>query len=403
MQHELRRSLSSALIAAVGLVLLTAPNAPATEKVLYRFSGSDGAGPQAGLTLDGSGNLYGTTVSGGAYGAGCVFELTPSSNGTWTEKVIYSFAGFTSADGALTFGGLVFDTKGNLYGATALGGTFSAGTVFQLTPQSNGTWAEKVLYSFTGGTDGSFSYSGVTLDGAGNLYGTTETGGTGGFGTVFELLSGSDGTWTEKTLHSFMGGNDGGNPYIGQLIFDNAGHLYGSAPVGGAHDYGVIFQLSPGSNGSWTENIVHAFTGGSDGISGLGTLAFDRAGSLYSTAVYTVVKFTPASNGIWYKKDVHYFAGGNDGASAEGSLTFDKFGNLYGTTSRGGVHLGTVFELSPQENGTWTENILHKFTGGNDGIYPLFSTLTVDAKGNVYGTTSSGGPSNAGVVFEVQR
>jgi hypothetical protein len=147
--------------------------------------------------------------------------LSLGPNGTWTEKVLYSFTG-SDGDGANPYGGLVFDSKGNLYGTTA----FIYGTVFELTPGTNDTWTEKVLYRFSGGPDGGLPVSGLILDEAGNLYGTTEFGGA-GFGTVFELVKGSGGTWTEKVLHAFTGGNDGSNPYS-PLIFDDTGNLYGT-------------------------------------------------------------------------------------------------------------------------------------------------------------------------------
>jgi uncharacterized repeat protein (TIGR03803 family) len=165
--------------------------------------------------LDSKGNLYGTT-SGGGTGTACqcgtVFELSPGSNGGWTETVLHSFSSSASG-GSIPFGGLVSDSKGNLYGTTPFGGASFQGTVYELSPGASGTWSESVLYSFTGGTDGGSPYSSrLSVDSAGNLYGRTNSGGAYGFGVIFELIAGSNGTWTEKVLHNFTGDNDGTNP-----------------------------------------------------------------------------------------------------------------------------------------------------------------------------------------------
>jgi uncharacterized repeat protein (TIGR03803 family) len=375
----------------------------AKEKILYSFGGStDGGNPQPGLVLDSKGNLFGTTLNGGANFSGTVFEVTPNSDGTWTEQVLHSFSGFTgTGDGALPFGGLTFDAQGNLYGCTNAGGANFNGTVFELSPGPNGTWTEKVLYSFAGGSDGFSPFGGVTFDSAGNLYGTTHSGGTQGFGTAFELIPGSNGTWTHNILHSFTGAGDGSNPFSA-LAFDAAGNLYGATELGGANDYGVVFQLVPKSDGSWTEHVIHAFRGGSDGTASYGVVAIDKTGNLFVEGYFSVFEFSPSSGG-WTTKNLHNFTGGTDGASALGGLTLDGAGNLYGMTNTGGHHHGTVFELTQSLQGNWTEEILHNFAGGNDGDFPVFNYLVVDAKGNVYGTTPSGGLSNAGVVFEITR
>jgi uncharacterized repeat protein (TIGR03803 family) len=390
-------------LAAVTLIFTAACLAQATERILYSFTaGIDGGYPYAGMVMDAKGNLYGTTSQGGANFAGAVFEVTPNSNGTWTEQVLYSFAGFNgTGDGYLPYSTLTFDAKGNLYSTTQGGGASFHGTVFQLSPQSNGTWSEKVLYSFGGGNDGAEPFAGVILDTAGNLYGTTFSGGKYGFGTAFELEAGANGTWTEKQLHNFTGAVDGANPFYGSLAFDRAGNLYGETYSGGANDYGVIYQLSLASNGEWTEKIVHAFSGGSDGDSTAGNLVVDNHGNVFAESFFSVQELTP-TNGVWTTTNIHNFTGGSDGSSAEGGLFLDKAGNVYGMTFSGGAHRGTVFELTPSSNGTWTEKILHRFTGGTDGDFPQLAPVTVDGSGNVYGTTPAGGGSNAGVVFEVK-
>ncbi|HWY22560.1 MAG TPA: choice-of-anchor tandem repeat GloVer-containing protein [Candidatus Acidoferrum sp.] len=389
--------------AAIALTLTSVGWTQSTEKILHTFTGSsDGSVPEAGMTLDSQGNLYGTTAFGGAFGCcGTVFELSPASNGTWTEKLIYDFSLGGGADGFIPWGGLVFDNKGNLYGTTLFGGTSFQGTVFELTPGANGTWTESVLYSFTGGADGGSLFgSSLIIDGSGNLYGTAESGGAYGYGVVFEMVAGSNGTWTQKVLHSFKGGNDGTFPFNNPLVMDPAGKLYGATLSGGAHDYGIVYQLTPESNGTWAEKLIYPFT--SAGVSGpAGNLVLDSAGNLYSVCAFCIFELMPGPNGTWTEKTLYTFQGGPDGAYPE-AVVSDKAGNLFGTTYSGGVHHGTVFELSHGANGTWSERVLHRFQpDGVDGVFPQFATLAIDASGNLYGTTPSGGTSAQGVVFEI--
>lgn len=397
---------SSALKAFLSLTLFSLVSVASlraqTEKILYNFTGgADGGSPQAGLVADGKGNLYGTTTDGGSLSCNCgtVFELTPGSNGTWTLQTLYSFAGYFSNDGAQPSSALIFDGKGNLYGTTLFGGSDDFGTAFELTPGANNTWAEKVLYSFDPGNGGD-PYGGVIMDQAGNLYGTTYVGGAYLVGTIFELVPGSNGSWTKKTLHSFTGVNDGSSPQSA-LIFDSAGNLYGTTSYAGPNDYGTVFELKRGANGNWTLKTIYGFTGVT-GLSPLSGLAFDAVGDLYGTAQTTAFELTPGSDGAWIEKTLHAFTGGADGAYAFSGLILDKGGNLYGTTSSGGLHLGTVYELKPNANGSWTEKILHRFVGGAaDGASPVLPNLLRDASGNLYGTTPYGGMSGAGVVYEV--
>ena len=389
--------------ATIALTLCSAGWAQSVEKILYAFSGSDGSVPQVGITLDAEGNLYGTTSYGGSLGCcGTVFELSPSSNGTWAEKVIYDFSIGAGADGSIPWGGLVFDGKGNLYGTAFSGGAYYQGAVFELTPGSDGTWTEKVLYSFTGGADGgALLASTLIVDGSGNLYGTGEVGGAYGLGVVFEIVASANGTWTEKVLHSFAGNNDGASPYGSPLVMNAAGKLYGATPAGGAHDYGVVYELTPQSNGTWSEKIIYALTG-LDGLTNpFGGLVLDTAGNLYSAFALGILELIPGKNGIWTEKTLYRFVGSPDGAGPDGVVS-SKAGNLYGTTNTGGVHRGTVFQLSPGSNGSWSERILHRFQpDGIDGIFPQFGTLAIDSSGNLYGTTPQGGSSSQGVVFEV--
>jgi uncharacterized repeat protein (TIGR03803 family) len=229
------------------------------ESVIYSFKGSDGWQPLGNLIFDKKGNLYGTTSQGGGYNRNCyeyscgtVFELSPSSDGLWTETVLHHFNG---NDGAQPQGSLIFDAAGNLYGATSVGGPygggFGGGAVFELMPTGSGQWEEKVLHYFGKGKDGYVPYAGLTLDAAGNLYGTTTGGGAYGSncgtepcGTVFQLMPGANGQWSEKVLHSFSGSPDGNLPE-GSLTFDSAGNLYGTTAAGGGYDAGAVFEITP--------------------------------------------------------------------------------------------------------------------------------------------------------------
>lgn len=404
MPHRKHAPKSRFLFLTALLLTLTSAALAQTETILYSFTGStDGGDPVGGVILDSKGNLYGTTEVGGANGAGTVFELSPNSNGGWTEQVLYSFNGFADQnDGYLPFGGLTFDTKGNLYGTTLGGGTSFDGTAFELSPGANGTWTEKVIYDFTGGTSvGSPQNLSLGVDGSGNLYGLASFGCTYGFGCVFELVAGTNGTWTLKILHAFSGGSDGSDPYGVAPIFDSAGNLYGSTTEGGPHDYGVVFKLTPQSNGTWSESLLYAFTGAGGVAAPIGNLTFDSAGNIYGVA-YDVFELSPGSNGVYTEKDLHFFTGGKDGAIPESGVVFDSAGNLFGTTYTGGAHRGTVYGMAPSSSGTWGEKVLHAFsTTGGDGVFPTLSSLAIDSKGHLYGTTAAGGSSNSGVVYEV--
>jgi len=249
-----------------------------TEAVLHNFgsTSTDGIVPWGGLIPDADGNLYGTTTQGGS--GGTVFELALKPSGGATEKILYRVAG-------QPVGNLIFDSSGNLYGVASLGGTYARGAVYELSPTANGGWAEKLLHSFNG-TDGFDPYAGVILDAAGNLYGTTTDGGTGscpnGCGVVYELVRQPGDIWKEKVLHNFNG-TDGYEPFA-NLIRDAAGNLYGTAFYGGDPNCscGVVFEVSPTANGGWSEKTVYAFHG-ADGSLPYSSLIFDAAGNLYGT------------------------------------------------------------------------------------------------------------------------
>jgi uncharacterized repeat protein (TIGR03803 family) len=376
-------------------------------KTLHRFTGGkDGASPYTALIFDKLGNLYGTTASGGANHAGTVFSLTPTGTGGWTESVLYSFTG--GGDGANPYAGLISDSAGNLYGTTANGGSTNCkgcGTVFKLALKAKGGWTESVLYSFLGRLDGGYPFAALIFDGAGNLYGTTTGGGPGdcsvnnikGCGVIFKLTPGTKGGWTESVLYSFSGGNDGAFPYDA-LIFDAAGNLYGTTVAGGTGGLGAVFSLTPNSQG-WTETVLRNIN--AEPQAGL---IFDSAGNLYGTTVYgakgygTVFELSPTTGG-WTYRGVRKFTG-KDGATPTATLIFDHSGHLYGTTTAGGAFgNGVVFKLTPNSHGGWTERVLWDFQG-HAGAHPAAALLLDDA-GNLYGTTTGDGKTTFGSVFEI--
>ena len=390
-----------------------------TEKVLYSFksNGRDGNFPGGNLTFDAHGNLYGTTYQGGANNGGTVYLLEPHSGGIWTESVLYSFCAQTScADGSYPVAGLTFDAHCNLYGTTEGGGTYGLGTVFELSPRRGGDWTETVLYSFgTNGTDGLLPYASLIFDTAGNLYGTTPYGGTYNDGTVFELSPGGGGGWTEAVIYSFCAQTncaDGSYPYLAGLFIDTVGNLYGTTENGGTYNDGAVFELSPAHGGGWTEAVLHSFGHGTDGINpGAGTLIRDTGGNLYGTTVDggayrfgTVFELSPRQGGGWTEAVLYSFkVNGTDGWLPYAGLIRDHSGNLYGTTVNGGPRSdGTVFELERGQGGSWTESVLYSFNfDGTDGAVPIYGALLLDGDGNLYGTTNEGGTYDGGAAFEL--
>jgi uncharacterized repeat protein (TIGR03803 family) len=376
-----------------------------TETVLYSFTGQpDGQAPYGNLIFDAAGNLYGTTFNGGETGGGEVFKMAPQSGGGWSYSILFSFNSDSSGAYA-PFGGLVFDSDGNLYGTTYFGGAYGNGTVFELRPRA-GSWTIQILHSFDdNGKDGAYPASNVTLDSAGNVYGTTSQGGIQNGGVVFELVRGSTGGFQEKLLHSFSNPNthevDTQNEPV---IFDSAGNLYGVEGLGGTDNDGVVYELSPQSSGVWKYSVLFDFNG-TGGITPTSNLLFDSAGNLYGTAEgstdgYGVVyELTKGSNGKWTEKILNSFGFGGP-AYPEGAIAFDSAGNLYGTTFEGDGTGGFVFELSPTTTGEWTQTLLHTFGSAGDGSYP-HGGVVLDGLGNIYGTTTEGGADNFGTIWEV--
>jgi uncharacterized repeat protein (TIGR03803 family) len=413
-----RISLAALALAALALAFTVCAQAQ-TESVLYSFSGgTDGANPNGGLIADSAGNLYGTAFAGGNLsacgGAGCgvVFKLSPSAGG-WTETVLHTFTG--NVDGANPGSGLIFDSKRNLYGTASAGGksgcpqSSSCGVVFQLSPTSGG-WKERVLYTFGGGTDGFAPYFRLTSDAAGNLYGTTLTGGnlvncashTYGCGVAFRLTRTNSG-WSFHVLYNFTD-SDSGAPESG-LILDAGGNLYGSGTAGRG---GIVYRLAPGEHGTWNDTALYTFDI-THGYLPQG-LTFDAYGNLYGPTFEggtggslsqcqnqmpgcgTAFKLQHNNTGGFTEKVLHNFAGQD--ANPNGSMIFDATGNLYGADSR------DAFKLSENSNGLWTKTVLHTFTGVGDGFHPR-SPLLFDAAGNLFGVTYQGGGNGYGTIFEI--
>ena len=404
--------LSTLLFLIAIATLLTATQAFGQhEKFLHSFgsTGTDGTQPRAGLVMDASGNFYGTTSTGGTGGIGTVFEISPKTGGGWSYKVIHNFAN-NGLDGNYPNGSLIIDASGNLYGTTRQGGFQGLGMVFEMVKGSAGTWTEKVLHGFRDSNDGLFPFSGLVSDASGNLYGTTLEGGTGDVGTVYELSPTTSGPWTENILFAFSGAN-GDHPECA-LVFDSLGNLYGTTELGGANGYGSVFELSF-SSGVWSEAVLHSFNNdGTDPIFPFTGLAIDPAGNLYGSGVEgaafgggALFELTPGSGG-WSETIIHSFNfnDNHDGINPQGNLIFDSAGNLYGITNQGGTGTctafgcGTVFKLAPS-GGSWTETILHNFTGA-DGENPV-AGLVLDASGNLYGATLIGGSFSQGIAFEI--
>jgi uncharacterized repeat protein (TIGR03803 family) len=383
-------------------------------KVLHTFHGKDGASPFGGVVRDAAGSLYGTTIGGGTgkcttQGCGSAFEFNKEGKQVW----LYSFRG---SNGYNPAAGLLRDPAGNLFGTTSHGGDmncnspYGCGIVFELNRAGK---QETVLHKFTGTPDGSIPEGLLAEDTAGNLYGTTPLGGNLGNGAVFKI----DKSGTETVLYNFSGGSDGYGP-DGGVVRDSGGNLYGTAMYGGVgfgnSGYGVVFKVDP----SGTETVLHAFESGSDGANPASALLLDLKGNVYGmteaggnsecggTGCGTVFEVSPESGGVWTETVLYAFcsvAGCADGVDPlAGPLVMDAVGNLYGTTYFGGTaDDGVMFELSPAGK----ETVLHSFTGGSDGANPRAGVI-MDSRGNLYGTTEEGGAKcytsyTCGVVFKI--
>jgi uncharacterized repeat protein (TIGR03803 family) len=325
-----------------------------------------------------------------------------------TERVLYRFKG--GNDGYAPLSGLIADEAGNLYGTTSSGGAGTClggcGTVFELSPASGGRWTETVLYSFTGGGDGAFPNAGLLFDAAGNLYGTTIYGGSYDDGTIFRLKTPSTqgGTWTLNVLHSFVGHTDG-KYSLGSLIFDQAGNLYGPTLFGGRFGGGTVFQLAAPATqgGTWTLNVLHSFGSGNDGIDPVGTLIIDKKGALYGTTNGgTIFKEVPPASGH-SRWTLKVLYNFNYILGLSGGMIAGKKGVLYGATAQGGsANEGTVFQLNPPVTRGGAWTANTLYEfAGGSDGEYPQNVLVADTAGNLYGATQSGGKSGLGTVFKL--
>jgi len=368
----------------------------------------------------------GTCIPRRIFAVAAITLLAVSSWAAGKEKVLYTFQG--TGDGVEPIGGVVRDAKGNLYGTTVFNfqnteGPSGFGLVYQLTPTRSGEFKEKLLHTFQGEPiDGQSPQSSVVFDAAGNLYGTAN-GGLFGCGIVYKLTPTKNGPWTETIIHqfnAFNGHNDGCEP-VGSLIFDKTGNLYGTTSQGGGgttdtfctNGCGTVFKLAPNKDGSWTESILHALHqgggGSSDGQNPFDSVAFDNVGNLYGTTYFggfddegTVFKLTPNKSGKWSETLLFKFHGlvkNTDGEAPYAGVVLDSSGNIYGTTIDGGGGVGepgVVFKLTPGANGKFEESVIHRFSESRtdqDGLLPQ-GGLTMDSSGNLFGTTLAGGGQN---------
>jgi uncharacterized repeat protein (TIGR03803 family) len=405
------------MLCAVMVGTANAASRPAsTETVLHQFNELSHGSLLNGVVADTAGNLYGTTIYGGAYNHGLVFELSPQAHEQWKETVLYSFTG--GSDGDAPEGGLTLDSAGNIYGTTHVGGASNSGVIFRLTRNGNGGWTEIVLHSFAGSPDGAAPIAPVAIDSNGDIFGTTSYGGS-NYGIAFELTE-SSGSWTENILHTFSNGTDGSYP--GGLLLGKDRNLYGAASGGGASGNGLVFKLSPASGNSWNESLLYTFTGSSDGSEPV-SLLFDADGNLFGTTdgggtgascgipnsgCGTVFELVPQA-GAWKETTLYDFANPQpDGIGISPSVNmFDSEGNLYGITYSGGTGTcaegcGTAFELSPEQNGKWKLTNEYNFVGfSDDAAFPV-GGLMFGQDGSIYGSSSTGGPTELnGSIFKL--
>jgi len=374
-------------------------------KILHAFTGKpDGGGVYAGVAIDDGGNLYGTTSGGGAYGYGTAFRLTPDPLGKWTETILHSFCKNYPhcKDGAIPSTTLVLDRAGNLFGT-------SNTATFEMSKGTDG-WIFNILCDCIVPS---------VFDEASNLYGI---GGPGkhNAGAVAELSHVSDG-WKETLLYSFCSQQPGcrdGEPPEWNVTLDAAGNLYGTTELGGngypachgSGGCGVAYQLQSLGGGKWQYHVLHRFAAFPlDGQLPYSGVTVDGSGNVYGTTLQggiggTVYRLSPQQEGRWKETILYNFPNTQtNGGGPVGGLVFDRSGNLYGTTSGGGdtgCSCGVVFKLTPGSNGKWTYTVLHRFTG-NDGWSPQATLIFDTDYKHLYGTTAEGGPGGYGVAFQL--
>jgi uncharacterized repeat protein (TIGR03803 family) len=420
------------LVGAIAVGLAGAGSAAPVETTLYGFRcAPDGSSPFAAVVADKTGNLLGTTFSGGSLNIGTAFRLAPPTGGgtSWTESVLYSFESRRerppATDATSPMGGLLLGHGGVPYGTgyysndTGCGGRGCGAVYALLHPTMHSPlWRDQVIYDFLGTPDGANPIGTLISDSTGALYGVTTNGGASGAGSVFRLAppSTKGQPWTPTILYSFKNQTDGGFPAAG-LISDSSGALYGTTADSGDLGVGTVFKLTPPSKSGkpWTESVLYTFglSGApDDGDQPMAALVANNSGTLFGTTLFggtagrgVVFRLTPPKTGKkkWNETTLYSFQNNGDGALPGAALLLQPK-SLYGTTEGTGAtgNYGTVFELAQPPAGStiWTETTLYQFSGGADGKYPL-SALIADSAGNFYGTTEAGGPQKCGVVFEV--
>ncbi len=409
-----------------------------TESVIYNFGlpRYGDASPQSNLFRDAAGNLFGLAPgqSNCEISCGELFELSPNLDGSWTETVPFVFPG--GAGGAAVSGSLVADAAGNFYGTTVGGGNvslcknyFGCGTVFELSRGANGVWTESILYTFNGTPDGSYPEK-IVMDGSGNIFGTTASGGIHGFGTLYELARNSSGTYSHRNLYQFSGGKDGSLPY--GVALDAPGDIFVTAQLGGIQNRscpregcGALLEFSPNGSGDYNPRLIYEFQGKHDG-SIPGGLTVDGAGNLFGVAgaggldslchplsgyywgCGVIFEFVP-NGGNLLGKIIYTFADADDGqGNAYNSPILDRMGNIYvasypahDNSSGDSVNGGALIKLTPTQQG-YAADVLHTFPlfTADDGAVPN-DPLVDSSNGTIYGSTNAGGESTAGVAYQI--
>jgi hypothetical protein len=437
------RFVAAAFIAIMisGIALARAESIHPHEMILYSFqNGNDGAQPLASLIMDKDGSLFGTTAGMGGDPCqppcGTVFKLSPpiGAGGAWKFRVLYDFTG--GSDGGIPHGNVIFGPDGNLYGTGVRGREIGlGGVVFRLKRPAvpDGQWKYEVLYHFRGGFDANAPQGGLIFDKSGNLFGTAALGGQFSNGAVFEASPPirRGGNWTESIIYSFGSGADGFFPLAG-LAIDGAGDLFGTTEFGGTFTSycqsgcGTVFELSPAPHKTWTYTVIQKFDGKTDGATPEDPLLFDGSGNIYGTTLegqgnasggYGGAAFEltppPAKGQNWSENVLYLFPEYlYDAGYSSAGLIFDSAGNLYGTSQSGGpLYEGTAFELRRPEmpGAPWTDKILHNFNKTHGGSTYPFNALVFGVGGELYGTTPYGGYGNClfgrikgcGTIFEL--
>jgi len=400
-------------VACAVLMMAAIASATVTEEVLYSFDSNNSTGPRDKL-LYSSGTLYGTIPDGGpksnacTLGCGSIFAFVPKTGGESSYRVIYNFLGGRN-DGSSPIGNMVMDSAGNLYGVTSFGGGCGGsgcGTVFKLTPSAGGQWTESIAHSFSE-AEGSNPQAGLAMDSFGNLYGTIG-GGANGYGSVYELTPNADGSWNELEIYHFRGLADGEYPRA-EVTLDSAGNVYGTTS-GDNSQNGSVFELTPSSGGEWTEHTLYDFVTAT-GCNPMAPVWLDSAGNLYGTAEGcghyaegVVYKLTRNSDWSWTESTIHAFGETGDGQNPQSGLTPDSQGNLYGTALRGGANGGgTVYRLRPNSNGTLSETVIYSFSSTVGDPTSVFSGVTFGGGTTMYGTSSGGGTLGNGAIYQIAQ